>query len=170
MCSPYVRVFRLSFLSWMILRSALFVDLVQRSFVGSLILCISPLPESFLSVSPMTLWLFPQPRICTALAFLSKFKNILFNLGASFYSHPVIHEGHIPIFMDGSKSVKDVGSVAVFSDRTLSHTLFLGASIFTAELWCVVFALSPVLILDSDASYIVYSNSRNIWRSSELIS
>src|SRR5678816_3402922 len=63
------------------------------------------------------------------------------------------------LFTNGSKTGNRMGLSAVFPDRNLSHTLPPHASIFTAELMAIMIALSRILILNQDHSYVIYSDS-----------
>src|SRR5678815_5314599 len=90
---------------------------------------------------------------------LSKSSHPAALLKASFLSHSAVHDEFTPVFTDGSKTRDIVGASAVFPDRNLSHTLPPYASIFTAELTAIMIALSRILILNQDHSYVVYSDS-----------
>ena len=76
-------------------------------------------------------------------------------------SHMESHQASIPVFTDGSKSAEGVGAAAVFPAQTLSHTLPMEASIFTAELWALLIALSFVFSRLSNESHVLYSDSRS---------
>ena len=102
-----------------------------------------------------TPWLFPTPSICLDMSTLSKSSHPTALLKASFLSHSVTHIDSIPVFTDGSKTENGVGSSAVFHDHNLSHTLPSYASIFTAELLAILIALSRILVLNKDHSYVI---------------
>lgn len=108
-----------------------------------------------------TPWLSPKPRVCVALSHLHKPENSAFHLRTSFLSHAAMHQDSTPVYTDGSKSAGGVGAAAVFPDCALSHSLPVAASVFTAELWAMILALSRILRLNTNSSYVLYSDSRS---------
>lgn len=119
--------------------------------------------------STFPLWLFPLPKICTAMARFPKSTCHPRSLLASFYSH-TDHAECTPIYTDGSKTSDGVGAAAVFPDSTLSHSLPEHASIFTAELVAILLALARILASDSASPYVIFSDSLSALQALQVIS
>src|SRR5678816_330288 len=81
-------------------------------------------------------------------------------LNASFLSHSVVHSEYTLVFTDGSKTVDSMSA----SEHKLSHILHPHASIFMAELMAIMVALSRILFLNQDHSYVIYSDSLSALR------
>ena len=135
-----------------------FAEVVRTTFASLHIPLDRVLPIGCIDSSP---WLFPKPRVCTALTHLQKTGNTALHLRTSFLSHACMHRDATPIYTDGSKSAGGVGAAVVFPDCALSHSLPTAASVFTAELWAMILALSRILRLNTDSSYVLYSDSRS---------
>lgn len=77
-----------------------------------------------------------------------------------FYLHAVIHQRHTSFFKAGSKPVDNVGTTAIISYHTRSHTESIFP--FTAELCSIILALSRILTLGTVASSFIHSDLRTV--------
>ena len=77
-----------------------------------------------------------------------------------FVDHTKDVHSEISIYTDGSKSEEGVGFGVVLPDRTVSRRLPGAASIFSAELQAILFALACLVRISRD-EYVIYSDSRS---------
>ena len=77
-----------------------------------------------------------------------------------FVNHAESHQPDTPIYTDGSKGPDGVAGSVVLPTRTVSRKLPLSASVFSAELFAILFALFYLLGVDSEG-FIIYSDSQS---------
>ena len=106
-------------------------------------------------------WVLRKVNVCSHLYYLSK--NSLFT--PSHYQQLTIEHisskgQHYEIYTDGSKTSQGVGFAAVSSNKTYAFSLPKEASVFTAELMAILYALKLAEELESN-KFVVYSDSRS---------
>lgn len=141
MCSIYVRILK----PHPSAPSPLLDDITECHFGGPLMKSCVRFPINCIFQLQIS-----QPRICTAMASLTKLRYSKYHL----YHRSCVPKTYSP-FTYSSKSMKDVGAAAVFPDSTLSHTPAESASIFTEEFYAILLGLSQSFVLNLDPSYLI---------------
>lgn len=76
------------------------------------------------------------------------------------FDHSSLHSEHVAIFTDGSRSDAGVGFSVVFPTHVKARRLPDSASIYTAELHAILFAVASIVRLEA-SEYVIYSDSRS---------
>ncbi|XP_069160418.1 uncharacterized protein [Procambarus clarkii] len=105
-------------------------------------------------------WRVPLSRFCTSLTRITKAFTPPTVLKRLFLEHFSSHSRSVSVFTDGSKSADGVGYSVVFPDRTYMCRLPPETSIFTAELYAILYALR-LLLSRCQSSFVVVVDSRS---------
>src|SRR5215469_5210835 len=115
-------------------------------------------PFNFMTSPP---WICPQLKIYFSLGSSTKKSCLLQDLLGSFLSHILSHPESVHVYSDGSKTDSEVGSAIFSNEFAVSIPLPYSASVFTAELYAIFFAL--VNIFSSASScYTIFSDSKSV--------
>ena len=106
-------------------------------------------------------WVVRSVKVCTHLSYLSKSYVYTPSHHKQHTLEHIRRKGqHYEIYTDGSKTDQGVGFAAVSSYRNFAFSLPSKASVFTAELMAILYALKIVNEVQAD-KFVIYSDSRS---------
>ena len=115
-------------------------------------------------------WEIASPRVDFSLVDYKKDSNIPTVLLSKFYNVLERYDGYVEIYTDGSKSDSGVGCAAVTSiDMKKSIRLHKDASVFSAELYALLAALTCVLTNSLHKKFVIFSDSLSSLKAIESI-
>ena len=104
-------------------------------------------------------WLRRRPEICTGLFEIDKKENPHI-IKSKAIEHMRSKQGKYEIYTDGSKSEQGVGSAAITRDKTIKRSLGIEASVYTAELTAIKYAIE-IIKEKNEKDFVIYSDSRS---------